>query len=944
MKDKSVEKLKENKNPYVIGIGTSAGGLQALTSLFNNIPEDSVSYVVVQHLAPDQTSFLTDYLNRKTVLKIEEIQDDKFVEINRVYVLPPGKQVIIADNVLRVSDRQPNLSAYRTIDAFFTSLAADKGDRAIGIILSGTGNDGTEGIAAIKKAGGLVLVQDPDTAKFDGMPRNAISTGNVDFILPPELMPDEIFNFVKVVPLTKNLNTLINGHKEETLNQILSIVHERTGIDFSNYKRPTIIRRISRRMAITNTNHLVDYLDYLHLHPEEVETISKEFLIGVTQFFRDREAFEVLQDTVIPELFSNKGNSDQLRIWVAGCSTGEEPYSLAIAVREYMEQTNRDLEVKIFASDIDRDALEYASRAMYSMSSLTDVSEERLTKYFQVVEDKYQIVHRVRKMVIFAPHNIISDPPFSKMDMVSCRNMLIYLNPLLQKKVMAKFHYALNEGGYLFLGSSESVGDLKNFVEVNKKWKIFRNAEPYRSIGLETFTTAGRYNQPQLVPLSPRQANPKTVLNQAAAEALSETLLEEFNYAAVYIDENFELLQATGDYNHFLNLPDKTLTLNILKMVPSDLSPQMGTWLRKVIRDKEKLNLKNVRVQDKGIMRQINLVIKPYLDGKRSRKFIIVLFSENGPSIVMQQDSEKYWYEVQNEGRITELEIELQHTKEDLQSVVEELETANEELQSTNEELLSSNEELQSTNEELQSLNEELHTINTEHQYKIKFLMELEDDLNNYFRSTNISQIFLDRNLDIRKYTPAATRQINLIESDIGRSIYHISNNLRYPYLVEDIRRVIANQVNIEKEVQDTDGFWYQMRIQPYISQEGRIDGAIVIFIEINELKNLHLLHTGILDSSGDMIQAFKAVRNQAGEIIDLEWTLLNLRAQEYLKRQEHEVVGRHLLREFSGFLRPDLFQKLVQVIETGNALDVEIEQDHNFSPIWLHVVAVKLE
>ncbi|MDX5347865.1 MAG: chemotaxis protein CheR, partial [Hymenobacteraceae bacterium] len=485
-KKKTSKNKAASKNVFVIGIGASAGGLQALDALFCNVPRDSAAYVIVQHLSVEHRSILKDLLSRHSILEVVEAQHKQPVEVNKVYVIPNDKELTIKNNLLLLSAKTVG-GRNRTIDTFFKSLADDKKHHAIGVILSGTGTDGTEGIVAIKKAGGMVMIQDPETAKFDGMPRNAINTGYADFILAPELMPQEIFNFVKVAPITNSITELLNSETEYSFHQILAIINDRTGIDFTNYKQPTIIRRISRRMAITNIVGLIDYLDYLNLHPEEVEILSKEFLIGVTKFFRDHEAYEVLQEKVIPALVNQKRPIDQIRVWVAGCSTGEEAYSIAILLREHMDAIKKELEVKIFASDIDRDALDYASKGLYPATSLSEVSEERLNEYFVKEDGKYRITQRVRRMVIFAPHNVTTDPPFSRIDLVSCRNMLIYLNPVLQKKVIEKFHYALRVGGFLFLGSSESIGELKSFAEVNKKWKIYRNTEPARSLGMEAF-------------------------------------------------------------------------------------------------------------------------------------------------------------------------------------------------------------------------------------------------------------------------------------------------------------------------------------------------------------------------------------------------------------------------------------------------------------------------
>jgi two-component system, chemotaxis family, CheB/CheR fusion protein len=935
------------KDPYVIGIGASAGGLQALDSLFDNVPRDSVAYVIVQHLSPEHKGLLRDLLSRHTALQFREAEHNLPIEINNVYVLPAGKQLTIKNNRLQMVDRTPENVSYRTIDTFFKSLAEDKGKKAIGIILSGTGSDGTDGIKEIKKAKGLVLVQDPETAKFDGMPRNAINSGYADYILPPEMMPDEIFNYVKVNPLTEVVSESVNEN-EPSFQSILDLVRERSGVDFTNYKRPTIIRRITRRMAVTDSSSLLNYLDFLHLNPNEVEILAKEFLIGVTKFFRDPEAFEIIDRQVIPTLVEGKTISDQLRIWVAGCSSGEEAYSLAILVREYLDTVKKELEVKIFASDIDRDALDFASKAIYPESSLADLSEERRNNFFVREEGKYRVAQRVRRMVIFAPHNLINDPPFSKMDLVSCRNMLIYLSPALQKKILTKFHFSLQVGGYLFLGPSESLGDMKAFAEVNKKWKIFRNTVQARSLGMENFVSfgIGRQVHEASTPVPLREVRSKQQGQHQLVEILNETILEDYAYAAVYINQNFDIISGYGDYTNYLTLPNRQFTLNLLKLVPADLALQLGTMLRQVVQEKEKLTATGIQIRVQDKIRHINVIIKPYLsDKKLFQPFILVLFHETPTTDLPPGEPQVILNEAKYETRVRELEIELQHTKEDLQSVVEELETANEELQSTNEELLSSNEELQSTNEELQSLNEELHTVNSEHQYKIKVLMELDDDLNNFFRSSDIGQVFVDRQLVIRKFTPAITKQINLIENDIGRSIHQISNNILHEEFIHDIQQVIDRRTTVEREIQNKDGIWYQLRILPYITQQNKVDGAIIIFIDINELKNLHLLQTGILDSSPNAILSLKAVRNTLQVIVDFECILLNKKAEALFGIKDGNLKGKPLGKKYPLLLQHGLFEHYLRVVETGETLDLEqLQEVSKDKSRWIHLAGVKLE
>ncbi|KAA5548617.1 CheR family methyltransferase [Adhaeribacter rhizoryzae] len=934
------------KDPYIIGIGASAGGLQAMDALFSNVPHDSVAYVIVQHLAPEHRSLLTQILNRHQQLNFREAEHDQLVEINNVYIIPSGKFLTIKNNRLQLTERSPDIAGGRTIDLFFKSLAMDKGPKAIGVILSGTGTDGTEGVLAIKKNKGLVLVQDPETAKFDGMPRNAINAGLIDKVLPPEMIPEAIFDFVKVSPLAKQMKEMQFSNDPSFLH-ILEIVRERTGFDFNNYKQPTLIRRISRRMAHCNIDSLANYVDYLNLNPEETETLSKEFLIGVTKFFRDPEAYDILAKEVIPPLAEALNLNNTLRIWVTACSTGEEAYSIAMLVREHLDTVKKEVEVKIFASDIDRDALDFAGAGLYPASSLSEVSEERRENFFTLEDGKYRVAPRIRRMVIFAQHNLINDPPFSRMDLVSCRNMLIYLSPVLQKKVLSKLHYALNVGGYLFLGPSESLGDFTKFTEVNKKWKIFQSTTASGSLGLENFMSPGtNFRKPDLnVPLRTRDFNPRQKLQHRLVEMLNDAILEEYAFAAVYLDENYDVIHGYGDYTKLVSLPERQLSFNILKLLPQDLALDLGALLRKAEQNKEKIVAHGLQYRDGDTMRHINIVIKPYLsDKKLFDRFILVLFSEDPEQAYTLNEPQLSRKEIHYETRVHELELELQLTREDLQSVVEELETANEELQSTNEELLSSNEELQSANEELQSLNEELNTINAEHQYKIKMLVELDDDLNNFFRSTDIGQIYVDSQLIIRKFTPAAMQQINLIEGDIGRSILQITHNIQHPDFINDILEAIKNTVAVEREVQDKNGIWYLLRILPYISQNRITDGAIILFININELKNMHLMQASILDSSPNAILALRAIRNNLNVIVDFECILLNSKAEEILKVKETDLRAKPLSKAYAPLLQNDLFTQYLKVVNDGEVLDIEqIQQLPGNADRWVHLIGVKL-
>jgi two-component system CheB/CheR fusion protein len=933
---------------YIIGIGASAGGLEAIHEFFDNMPQGShFSFVIIQHLSPDYKSLMADLLSRHTQMKVTEAEDGMLLRTNSVYVIPNKKFMTLRHGKLRLTEKNNVPGPNNAIDIFMHSLAQEKENCAIAIILSGTGSDGTKGIEAIKKAGGMVIVQDPLTAKFDGMPNSAIASGHADLILPPELMPEEIFNYVRQGALLRALPEEESVAEEAIMQEIFNLVKNRTTFDFSFYKRHTITRRILRRMAFLHIVQLDKYLTYLQGNPEEIDALGKEFLIGVTKFFRDPEAFEVLRKRVIPELVDSKLPNDQLKIWTAACSTGEEAYSMAILIAEYLQSVDKEINVKIFASDVDREAVEFAARGVYDTHIEKDVSEERLEKFFIWEGGKYVVKPHIRKMVIFAHHNVIKDPPYSKIDLVSCRNMLIYMNPILQKKVLFTFHFSLNVGGYLFLGPSENPGELSAaIVDISKKWKIYKNVHQAQNFIFDAQNTPTL--QLRKAPIGQRgtESRPaKGLLSEQMAEIFNEAVVEEFGYAGVYIDENYNVLNAIGDYKKFLELPEKKLQFNLLKMVSSELSLTLGIAIRKAIKGNMKVSSKRVRVQTKNKVRYISFTVKPYVTpNDTGQKFIFILFGESKlrNNVVSELATEEK--EFTNIELYQDLESELKETKENLQSAVEELETSNEELQSSNEELLSSNEELQSTNEELQSLNEELHTVNTEHQLKIKELVELNDDLNNYFRSTDIGQILIDRNMIIRKYTPAVMKQINVIDSDIGRPIGHFSLNIKYDGLVEDIRAVIQSGDVIEREIEVNDGQFYLMRIMPFIRLDKKSDGVVVTFVDITTLKDLNNILSGVLNSSLSGIMAFKNIRNSAGQIIDFEWIMANEASGHLIKRSPKELVGKRLLVEMPGNLSEGLFDKYVRVAQTGEPLHYEYYYTHEGIRSWFETVAVKMD
>lgn len=827
---------------YIVCIGASAGGMEAIHDLFDNLPQDTgFSFIVIQHLSSDYKSLMGELLSKHTTMNVVEAKDNTPVERNTVYVIPNNRNITIQDRRLILKQKEEGRSPNMAIDIFLNSLAKDVGKKAIAIILSGTGTDGTKGISAIKKAGGLVFVQDPATAKFDGMPHSAISSGKIDFILSPESIAEELLMQYKAAPPTVIVDSL-PVEDEPVLLEILDLIHSQTSCDFKSYKRPTLVRRLTRRMAILNHKNLSAYLKFLKSNVEEVGLLCKEFLIGVTRFFRDPEAFEELKLKVIPEIVKSKKEEEIIKVWVAGCSTGEEVYSIAIMFKEHFNRIKSNVELKIFASDVNKESTEFASKGVYSESISTDVPKYLLEKYFIKEGKKYRVAPQLRKMIVFSHHDLLRDAPFGRLDLICCRNMLIYVSPELQKRVMAIFHFSLNLGGYLFLGSSENIGDLKNSViEISKKWKIYKSTRLAKSMGLDTLS----YSDALTRKFSPALKIQKEVSRKAVVETVVTIMMEEYASAGALVDKHSNLVETFGDYRKYLHLPEKKFDRNFLKMLPPKASIVIGSNLRKAISGNEKFTIKNLSITGNGEL-HTNVTIKPFVDSLENT-MVFVLFSDVHKDGIAKKTTED---RKGSKGKkvdgaaspnfhdFVRLENELRETKEILQRAIEDSETTNEELQSSNEELISSNEELQSTNEELQSLNEELHTVNAEHQLRIREISELNDDLNNYFRSTDIGQIFLDSKLMIRKYTPPVAAIINLIETDIGRPITHISNNLRYPGLFEDINQVLQTSQPVHKIIELYDNTWYQMKLLPYLREGKHIDGVVMMFVDITAIKN----------------------------------------------------------------------------------------------------------
>ncbi|MCX8039491.1 MAG: PAS domain-containing protein [Planctomycetota bacterium] len=815
----------------VIAIGASAGGLEALEAFFSNAPCDAgFAYVVVQHLSPDHKSLMVELLSKHTTMPVLRIEDGMPLAVDHVYLIPPKRNLVVSKGLLRLVQQDHGHLPNLPIDHFMASLAEEAGSLAVGIVLSGTGSDGTRGIRAIKEAGGTVLVQEPMTARFDGMPRSAINTGLADFVLPPEQMPGELLRFFRDAQSERVGIKLIQARDGEDFDRILELVRQQCGIDFSLYKRSTVMRRIERRMSVNQCSDAAAYVAFLQENPREIAILHKELLIGVTRFFRDPEAWEIVTARVVPEILARHAGGGQVRCWVAGCSTGEEAYSLAIVIAEAIDRSAWQGEVKIFATDVDREAIEYASSGQYPESIVADVSAPRLERFFTRVGDGFRVVKRIRDMVVFAPHNIIRDPPFYRIDLITCRNLLIYLQPTVQKRILSLFHFALNRDGYLWLGSSESLGDLERaFQSVDPKWKIWNNRSEVRPYLTEHLPARGDGIAGSVVG--------KTTPEERLAQQIQARLVERFVPPGLVVDEQGQVVHVTGDVRPWIDIAPGSLnnpTLSRL-LVPS-LALPVSTAITRARKEKKTVEYHAIefRHRDESVQR-VTIRAQLLLSGRQTGELVLVTFHDPGPTVaesVITSEAGEMAAE-----RLRDMEAELQHTRESLQAAIEELETTNEELQSTNEELLAANEELQSTNEELQSVNEELFTVNAEHQAKIAELTELNHDIDTYLSSTQIGAIFLDRQLIIRKFTPAVAAQINVMDRDIGRPLAHISHNLLDIDLVEQAERVLLDEQPRELEVRGANQHAYITRCTPYRSAAGELRGVVITFLDVTALR-----------------------------------------------------------------------------------------------------------
>lgn len=829
-------------NHIVVAVGASAGGLEALNNFFTSVPEDSdYTYFIVQHLSPDHKSLMAELLSKKTQVPITEIKNDAEIERNHIYVIPPSKNLVIEQRQLKLIDKPKGSQLNLPIDIFFESLAKEFRQNAIGIILSGTGSDGSRGIRYIKEEGGLVLVQKPDQAKFDGMPQSAINTGFPDFVLPVEEMHIEIVNYYdsdNILSISQDFSNI----DDTSLKDILNLLKNNTELDFNLYKRPTLLRRIIRRMRMLQKSSLRDYYSYLRETAEEVDILYKEFLIGVTKFFRDEEMWKSLENDTIPKIVADKEDNGVIKIWDVACSTGEETYSLAILFLDEIAKQKKRVELKIFATDISQFHLDIASKGEYSKSTLAHVDSEYLARYFKKDDDTFKVTETLRRTAIFSNHNILKDPPFNKVDMVMCRNLLIYFQNDVQQNVFKVLHFSLKLEGYLVLGSSETLGDTADsFETVNRKWKIFKNVKVSRGLRRDTLYSSSSRRSKNTSRKNSESLTTHSLRQRKVEEVLSTSILKQFNATSIFIDEDYNILEARGNFRKFANLPNSGFTTNLLKMLPEDYKIPLTTSVKRAKRLKTSdVITERIVFRTEDTENAVDLRVLPIVEDDYSRvKEFVVSIMDHDKGSVNETIIERTNVSESAALRIKDLEEELDLTQDELNKSIEETETSNEELQATNEELLASNEELQSTNEELQSVNEELHTVNAEHIQKLDELSELNEDINNLLESTNIGVIFLDEDLRIRKFTPAIKEHFELYKRDIGRRIDNFVVSFgddKKSNLLDNVKKVLDTGKVFEKKILSKSGRHFLQRISPFLTTTNKASGAVITFIDIEKI------------------------------------------------------------------------------------------------------------
>ena len=926
----------EHPLPFlIVGVGASAGGLDAISRLLRGIPAATgMAFVIVQHLDPTHKSALSEILARSTAMPVIEADDNRAIEIDHVYVIPPGKNMVIGDKRLQLSPRTETRGQHRPIDMFLRSLAEHQGHRSVGVVLSGSSSDGTLGLEEIKAAGGITFAQD-DTAEHTSMPRSAIAAGCIDFVLAPEDIAREISRIGRhpyVAPSDEAVATL--SRNESLIGRVLEVLRHGTGVDFSNYKRNTLHRRITRRMLLHKFEGLQDYVRYLQATPPEAEALYQDILINVTSFFRDPEVYEVIKTTVFPRLTEEKSRHEQVRVWALGCSTGEEAYSLAMAYTEYAEASGRRMPMQIFATDLNGAGIEKARTGIYPKGIAQDLSPERLRRFFVEIDGSYRISKPIRDMCIFARQNVLADPPFSRMDLIACRNMLIYLEPVLQQKLLPILHYALQPVGYLWLGSSETIGSYRDLFEIeDAKNKIYSKKGGVRG--------AVHIPHQVTVPLQARgdRSAEGTQGNADSHKEADRILLQRYAPPGVVVNREMEIQQFRGDTSPYLTPAPGRASLNLLKMLREGLLVAVRGAVHRALREKAVNRQDNLRVKSDNGFRNVDVTVIP-MSGGTQDGHLLLTFETSGDaprpapqievfnSVVAEAASKGA---EANAVEVARLRQELDSTREYLQSLIEQQEAANEELQSANEEVQSANEELQSINEELetskeeiQSSNEELATVNDELQNRNLELSQSNNDLVNLLTSVQMAIVMLGRDLRIRRFTPAAEKMLNLIPSDVGRPIGDIKLGLT----VVDLEHMLADVIDTvsvkELMVQNKYGHWYSLRLRPYKTLENKIDGAVLLLVDVDQLKRAE---SALRESEG----RFSQLADSAPVLIWLSSAEgqrhVNKAYQDFLGVGESELQG----LDWARFVHPDDRERYVALYREKLALREGFESQFRF-------------
>ncbi|MGB5446706.1 MAG: chemotaxis protein CheB [Psychromonas sp.] len=825
--------------PVIVGIGASAGGFEALEDFFSHVPTPcNIAFVVIQHLDPNHKGMMPELLQRVTPMKVKQVCNNMKVKPNCVYVIPPNKDLSILHGVLFLSEPVVNRGFRLPIDAFFRSLAADQHERAVGVILSGMGSDGTLGLRAIKENAGLSLVQSPESAKFDSMPQSAVNAGLADIVAPAEALPERIIAFLKHSPrgVPNKSEPILELKSTSALEQIIIMLRERSGNDFSQYKKNTIYRRIERRMGLHQLKTIVLYARYLRENPQEQDLLFKELLIGVTNFFRDKDVWAQLKSTALPALLAHYPEGKELRAWVTACSSGEEAYSLAITVMDVLDEIKPKgrFKLQIFATDLDQDAIDIARTGTYPAGIEADISPQQLQRYFIKDGSGYRISKKIRDMVIFAPQNIIMDPPFTRLDILTCRNLLIYLAAELQKKLIPLFHYTLTSHGLLILGNAETIGNATSlFSECKENTRIYRRIDRTKQETEVDFPTR-IFPILSLAENEPERTSKMTTNMTNLQTQADQILLQHYSPAAVLVNTAGDILYINGRTGKYLEPAAGKANWNIHVMVREELQHQLELAMKKAQMQVTPVTISNITVGAHTINLTVQAISKP----KDLLGLMMVVFTEvETPTKAPRKKPGAA--EKESQAELQQAREEIQSLREQMQSSQEELKSANEELQSTNEELQSTNEELTTSKEEMQSMNEELQTVNTELQSKVDDLSWVNNDMENLLNSTGIATVFLDNGLHVRRFTNHATHLFKLIQSDVGRPLSDIVTDLDYKDLQKDAKEVLKTLVFIEKEIMANSERWFKVRIMPYRTQENVIDGVVITFTDISQAKQL---------------------------------------------------------------------------------------------------------